>query len=194
MSTLINNLHTVDSASTFPSKVESISPPKNETPATATEVAQPKKDDSKDVIEPIAPVVLEKQPLATITPPIPVAQTSQNAPLKDSDQVFDITLANIVPPPEAATDASSASFMKDAGLITPPPIAPELVSSSTPLNVLAASIDDPSQSAAIAKTPSQTTLKPAIGNQATSKKPKTFFQKADEFIERNIFNFRKFLD
>lgn len=190
MSTIINDLHTVDSASTFPSKVETISSPKNETPDTATEIARPEKDDVKDVTGPIAPVILEERPPTTIPLSISVVQSLPNAP----DQVFDVTKANIVPSPEAATDASSASFMKDVGLITPPPFAPEIASSSTPLNILAASIDDPSQQAVTTKPPKPTTLKPATGNQATSKKPKTFFQKADEFIERNIFNFRKFLD
>lgn len=165
----------------------------DETSNTVTGVHQSQMDDIKGAFEPMGASIEDTPAPITTSQPFP-SVPAQDVPLEGNNQrqALEVTKADMVSPSDKDIDNGSTSFMKNFELAGPaPPFTPEFISPSEPLNLVAASLDQSKESIT---TPTPTSKKPAKDDGTTSKKPKTFFQKADEFIERNIFNFKKLLD
>lgn len=133
----------------------------------------------------VAALVPKKEEVTKVTAEQEATTTSpeQSTPITTTTTTIQPAL------PQVRLDKSNQALANQQGVIeiTPADSVP------TPVTVIDNSKEALMKESLASHVP--TTLKPTtVGQEHITRNPKTFFQKADEFIEKNLFNFRKLLD
>ena len=150
-------------------------------------------------------------PTAAATTTTPIEPT--NAPEATQSSFAQETLGQtVVLPDETATKVGASEKPIELGIVSPPAppfeelltLAPQEVSSTTMSAQTAASFVEQTSTGSSPVVEVRTTVAPQqqqpettpsnrlAPNESTEKPLKTFLQKADEFIKRNVANFRRF--